>query len=531
MRLILLLIISVIIVSCAQISPLVGGDKDIYAPTIDSSKTFPINGALNFNGNQIQIKFNEYIKLNNPNDNIIITPQLAQKPDITSKNKTFNLVFNETLQENTTYVINFNGAIQDITEKNDSVFQYVFSTGSYIDSLSIEGLVKDSYTNQPINNCFIAIYKANSAIQFDSIPYLEKPTYIGQTNTLGEYKIDYLKGGVYYVFAFTDLNKNMKFDRDNEKVGFLSEKALFINDNIKNVDFRLFPVKSDKTILTKSEFTYPGKLEVVFNKAPKSFSLRSNVEVVEQGTLKQDSLIYWVTQKPSQNILFYTSINNGEDDTLKPFLKNRPKTDPVTNLTFLSNLTPGNLLLPNQDFVLSINEPILHVNMDKIHFYVADSTQIDVDYQVDNLLNVTFYTFDKKVAYFQVDSAAIESFYGNINSQPKTFSFENLIAEDYYGTLYINADSLHDQYVFELLDSKQNVIKTLTLKKGESKLIFKNLEPGKYQLRAIKDDDLDEKWNSGSIKKEIQAEKVYYYTDEIKIRSKWNLEIEWLIKD
>ena len=531
MRLIIVLIISIVIVSCAQISPLVGGDKDIYAPTIDSSKTFPLNGALNFNGNQIQIKFNEYIKLNNPNDNILITPQLEQKPDITSKNKTFNLVFNETLQENTTYVINFNGAIQDITEKNDSVFQYVFSTGGYIDSLSIEGLVKDSYTNQPINNCFIAIYKADNSVQFDSIPYLEKPTYIGQTNKLGKYKIDYLKGGIYYVFAFTDLNKNMKFDRDNEKIGFLSTKSLFINDKIKNIDFRLFPVEPDKTLMTKTEFTYPGKLEIVFNKTPESFKLRSNVEIVEQGTLKNDSLIYWVTQKPTQKIEFYTTINNGEIDTLRPFLKDRPKNKKGKILTFKTNLTPGNLLLPGEDFVLSIKEPILHVNINKIHFYLSDSTETKVDYQVDNLLNVTFYTFEKKVAYFKVDSAAIESFYGNVNTQQKIFSFENLISDDYYGALYVNADSLQEQYVFELLNSKQIVIKTLVLKKGENQLIFKNLEPEKYQLRAVKDENLDEKWSPGSIKDEIQAEKVYYYTDEIKIRSKWDLEIEWQIKD
>ena len=193
MRLILPLIILLLIVSCAQISPLVGGSKDIYAPTIDSSKTFPTNGALNYSGNQIVIKFNEYIKLNNPNHNIIITPQLLEKPTYTVKNKTFTLVFNGNLEENTTYVINFNGAIQDITEKNDSIFQHVLSTGDYIDSLKISGNVTDSYTNKAISKCLIAIYPATKAINFDSIPYLLKPTYIGQTDKFGNYNINYLR--------------------------------------------------------------------------------------------------------------------------------------------------------------------------------------------------------------------------------------------------------------------------------------------------------------------------------------------------
>lgn len=531
MRLIVSLIILTFIVACAQISPLVGGDKDVYAPTIDSLKTYPINGALNFSGNEIVIKFNEYIKLDNVNDNIIITPQLTEKPTIFAKNKTFSLIFNENLQENTTYVINFNGAIQDFTEKNDSIFQYVFSTGNYIDSLSISGNVKDSYINKPVDNCLIAIYPATNDIQFDSIPYKLKPTYIGQTNKLGDYKINYLKDGEYVVFAFTDNNKNMQFDRDGEKIGFLSQKSILINDITNDVDFRLFSIESDKTQMTKSEFTYPGKFEIVFNKDPESFKLKSNVEVVQQGTKTNDSLIFWVTQKPAQKISFYTSINDNAIDTISPYLKNQPTEDKIEKLKITSNIRSGKLLLPGEDLVISVNEPILHVNAELIHFYDEDSVEVEVDYQVDNMLNITFYTFVTKATYLQIDSLAIESFYGNFNHDKPVVNFENLIDKDYYGQLILNIDSLGGTYVFELLDDKQNVIDVIIIDHPENQLVFNNLPPGKYQLRVIEDKNDDEKWTSGSLKKQNQAEKVYYYTDEIKIRSKWDLEIEWIITE
>ena len=89
------LAILILISACAQVTPLTGGPKDTHAPRIDSAKTNPYNGQLNFDGSEIQMKFKEYIKLKNPNDNILITPQQTVAPIITSKNKKLSIVFQE----------------------------------------------------------------------------------------------------------------------------------------------------------------------------------------------------------------------------------------------------------------------------------------------------------------------------------------------------------------------------------------------------------------------------------------------------
>ena len=168
-------------------TPLTGGPRDKNAPAIDSAKTTPYNGQINFSGNEIKMKFDEYIRLNKPNDNIIVLPQMEVAPTITAKNKKLSILFNEPLQENTTYTITFNGAVQDITEKNDSVFQYVFSTGDYIDSLSVRGVVKDAFTNKPVKGALVGLYPKDLEANFDSIPLKFRPTYLGQTNEGGRF--------------------------------------------------------------------------------------------------------------------------------------------------------------------------------------------------------------------------------------------------------------------------------------------------------------------------------------------------------
>jgi uncharacterized protein (DUF2141 family) len=515
-------------VSCAQVVPLTGGDKDIYAPTIDSSKTIPLNGTTNFTGNEIKIKFNEYIKLKNPNDNIIITPQLKEKPTISVKNKTFKLKFNEQLEDNTTYVINFNGAIQDITEKNDSIFQYVFSTGNYIDSLSITGQASDAYTNLPIKKVLIAVYTVNSCkdVSFDSIPYKIKPTYLSQTNEKGHYKVNYLKPGSYYIFAIEDKNKNLLFDSDDEKIGF-TPQPIEVKSPLYTIDFRMFSLQPNTTKLVKTSFDYPGKLTIILSKEPEQFKLWSDVELLEYNTQQKDSLIYWLKESPSTHFSFYYQINNSITDTIKP-IYHQPKIKKET-LKLSFNLKNG-FLQPQENLIITVNEPLKFVDTTKIHFYNADSNEVRVDFNIDNLTNVIFKTSQSKATYFIIDSLAFNSIYNHSSIRKISKTFTNYVAEEYYGNINLTLDSLiKGHYIIELLDNKNNVIQSKQIDTDNNVITFNNLPPNTYHLRLIKDDNQDNKWTSGSLKDKTQAEKVYYLSDQIKVRSKWDNTINWKI--
>jgi len=530
MRLISSFIIILFLTACAQISTLTGGKTDNYAPAIDSIRSYPKNGALNYSESIVILKFNEYIKLNKASENIVITPQPKIKPTYSVKNKTFELIFNDSLLDNTTYVINFNSAIQDITERNDSVFQYVFSTGNYIDSLSISGIVKDSYTNKAVEKCFIAIYPFKADVNFDSIPYHTKPTYLGQTNKFGQYKVSYLKPEKYIIFAFDDLNKNMLLNPEEEKFGFLSQQYINLDSSLTNINFRLSKIEAATTSLIKSDFVYPGQLTLVFNKPPQKFELNSNVNISHLETNIKDSLVFWIMQKPTKGIEFYFKINNESFDTLLPILKNIPTKNEITNIKLSTNIVSGQLLLPLNPFEITTTEPILKIDTTKFHFLDKDSIPVHINYKISLPSKITFETLNN-AQYLQVDSLAIETVFGNFNQNKTNYKFENLIADEYYGLLILTIDSLETPYVFELLDAKNKLIKTFISSLNQTTITFNDLEPGKYQLRAIKDSNYDDKWTSANFKNKTQAESVYYYTDEIKIRSKWDLEIEWNLNE
>ena len=129
------LAITLILVSCAQIRPLSGGEKDIEAPK--ELESTPLNGATNFIENTIEVNFDEFIKLTNLTSQLIVSPLMETPPEVMVKGKKLIIKLKSELAANTTYSINFGNSISDITENNVFPnYKYVFSTGSFIDSLS-----------------------------------------------------------------------------------------------------------------------------------------------------------------------------------------------------------------------------------------------------------------------------------------------------------------------------------------------------------------------------------------------------------
>ncbi len=528
MKLIYLSIILFLVTSCAQVVSLTGGSKDVFAPTIDSAKTFPLNGTTNFSGQSIQIKFDEYIKLKNPTENIIITPQLKESPDFWSKNKTFKLTFNEPLLENTTYVINFNGAIQDITESNDSIFQYVFSTGDYIDSLSISGMVSDAQTNKPIEKALIGVYPTQdlNGITYDSIPYLVKPTYLTQTNKKGQYTVNYLKAGTYYIFALTDANKNLLLDVETEQIGFFPNE-IKLKESVDSVDFKTFFVQPSETKIKDVKFEYPGKIEIIFNQPFDQFSLKTDFELLEAPTPKQDSVIYWLTAPPKQGLKFIGQINNGDLDTLSPFYKAEPN-----SYLFKSthNIKSGKIN-PNENLTFTFNEPIKMVDTSRVIFLDSDSNMVKVDYTLNHLTELVFNTLNSTATFVLLDSGAVTSIYDHVNQTVVKMPFETRMAEDYFGTLVLKFTAPKNQYVLELMDKKNKVLNSYIISDKDSTMTIENLAPGSYYLRLIEDKNKDGQWTTGDLLTATQPERIYYYSEQVKIRSKWKKEIQWIINE
>jgi hypothetical protein len=160
-------------VACATIVSPTGGPKDITPPKMLNSE--PENLSVNFNGDRLILNFDEYINLKTPEKYLLISPPLGKEPDIRVKGRSIIIKMKDTLRENTTYNFYLGEAIVDITESNPVPnFNFAFSTGPEIDSLSLSGNVTDAFTRQPMEGALVMLYTDFT----DSVPMKQIPTYV-----------------------------------------------------------------------------------------------------------------------------------------------------------------------------------------------------------------------------------------------------------------------------------------------------------------------------------------------------------------
>lgn len=524
----ILSLLAILLVQCAQINPLQGGPKDTFAPQIDTAHSYPKNGTINFHDDYISLKYREYISLNKPTENIIITPQQKIAPEVEVKNKKLKLTFKEPLSPNTTYTINFNRAVTDITEKNDSIFQVVFSTGTFIDSSKIAGQIKLSRTNRPASNFMVGLYPKVDTIQFDSIPYLIKPFYMSQTNEQGQFQMNYLKAGDYYVFAIDDQNRNLLLN-GGESFAFLAE-AILVGTMDEEIHLKAFMPKSKEVKIQSTTYEYPGKITFVFNNETSDFKVRElageiNLEIDPTST--KDSLSYWLAQSPRPKMQYIFTLA-GEQDTIKPLYKTKDQDNQEQSITVDISLRE-NYLYAKDSLKLLFSEPIQNWNGSSFHFLDKDSVELAGVQPIQlDIRTLVFPDLDPKTRYLKLDSGAVLSFYNRTIQKENWTNFE-LRDSTYYGTLFLNLDaSKHSGSMVELLNKKNEVV---AKRRVQDRLVFTELVPGDYQLRLIVDLNGDGQWTTGSLSENRQPEQIIYNKELINIKSKWEKEVDWIIEN
>ena len=209
------------LMSCAQVGSLGGGPKDVTPPI--PLEMIPQNYSNNFTGKKISIKFNEFVVLDKITEQLLVSPPIEEMPDFRLKGKELVIKFNEDLRDNTTYTLFFGDAIKDLTEGNPlHNFTYVFSTGDYVDSLSMTGNLVTAFDLLPVEKAAIMLYKNNNdTIPFDSLPLRIPPYYLSRTDEKGNFFLTGLAGDYYLVFALNDKNNNYIFDQPTEEIAFL----------------------------------------------------------------------------------------------------------------------------------------------------------------------------------------------------------------------------------------------------------------------------------------------------------------------
>ncbi|MBZ4189928.1 Ig-like domain-containing domain [Niabella beijingensis] len=184
---------------CANIVPPTGGPRDSLPPQI--VRVTPADRTKHFDQEKITFYFDEYVDLNDVYQNLVISPLPKSVPQVDRKLKTVTVRLKDSLQPNTTYVLNFTNVIKDITEGNKAKdMLYVVTTGDYFDSLQLSGNVKMAKTIKADSTLTVMLH---SNLE-DSAVFKQRPEYIAKVDSTGDFLFRYLRPGTYRIYALKD---------------------------------------------------------------------------------------------------------------------------------------------------------------------------------------------------------------------------------------------------------------------------------------------------------------------------------------
>ncbi|WP_350289762.1 Ig-like domain-containing protein [uncultured Croceitalea sp.] len=507
---------------CARRGTPSGGDKDITPPVL--LRTDPENLSINFDKKSIRLYFDEYIKLEDVQNQLVISPPLKYIPEIKPQglaSKFIEITFKDTLRENTTYTINFGQSIVDNNEGNPNSFlSYVFSTGDYIDSLSLTGAIKDAYNRSAEEFVSVMLYEIDSVYN-DSTIYKYPPNYI--TNTLDSvpfFTLQNLKSGEYALVAIKDEGKNNVFDQRSDKIGFLTDTISLPTDSIYLLN--LFKEKPDYSISVPS---YVAKNHIIFGyqgskedfKIEPLIALPDSVKTLMTKNREKDTIDYWITPTDIDSIIF--TVTNENISLIDTFTVKTRKL-PQDSL----QLTPshrGKLNFEDKFHILA-STPISKIDTSRIAVLDKDTVQTPFLLQLDSIKNKVDFNFeivDNQKYNVVLLPGAIEDFFGMQNDT----LVANLSTGGYadYGNLTLNlSGEVSYPLLVELIDDKGDLVRKIFAKQPQT-FEFNNLDPKNYGIRIILDANANGKWDTGSYLGKIQPEVIKYYPDIIEIRANW----------
>jgi hypothetical protein len=517
--------------NCAKRGNITGGLLDTIAPKIVSSS--PDNFNTNFKEKEIKINFNELIKIKDINKQLVISPPMKKMPIIVpqgSASKFISIKILDTLQENTTYSFNFGQSITDNNEGNPySQFKYIFSTGSYIDSLSIIGKIKDAYKQE--SDDFVSLQLYNAETFTDSTVYKETPIYV--TNTLDSLKtfaLENLKGGKYHLIALKDINNNYKYDPKSDKIGFLKDAISIPNDTLFGLELfkevRLFKAsKPTQESSNKFYIAIEGKAENTKITA-KIGDVNIPVFTTKYPEKNKDSLQIFIPNTKLDSLIF-TVENGNYSKSFTSKIKELKTTDSLS----ISTEKNGTISF-RENFTLLTGTPISEIQKSKITLLNKDSIAIN--------FNLRHNLFEQKVTFefkkeenekyrLQLLPGAIKDFYSTENDT-LNYSFSTKSYTDYGNLKVILKNVAKYPLILEVITINGDVAAT-TIVTADLPILFEAIEPNIYSLRVIYDDNKNSIWDTGSYLEKRQAEQVQYYPKTIDVRANWDVEQEYILKN
>jgi len=567
-------IIGLLLASCAQQVALTGGEQDVTPPGI--LKQEPPNYTTGFKEKSVRIYFDEYIELVNPSETFLISPPLKQQPEYMLRGKSLVITLNNELEENTTYIITCDNGIKDLREGNFlPLTTLVYSTGDYIDSLSLVGTVRDAFTLAEQEKIGVLLHRQDE----DSVMLKNLPYYYTTTNKQGNFTFTNIAEGEYQLYALLDKNRNYIFDQSDEKIAFCDElvKPIYIppivnetdttkvdstdintletdfpqidsteqdSTNTPRIDYSkntlmLFTEQDTTLRFLKREFKGNYRHEFAFKNEISDFRLNqvSNLDTIvnylTEYNKTNDTISIYLTSicesmvdfelYANERLLDTISFNPSQKGSSRRALK---KADTAVNYLTYTVVTKGELhkhpciLFASPVDVFDLTQCIL-VEEQKDQ---SDTLSIECYFTDSNRRSLAFkYPFKEKTKYsILCRDSVFFSHHGAFNDSMK-IDFTTKSSKD-YGAIRISYQFYEgNNFIVQLLTDKLDVVQEdfLTFNKT---INYNHLSGGKYRLRVIVDDNNNKKWDTGNFNARQQPEKIIYFDKVIDPQPNWKIE-------
>lgn len=560
---------------CAKISSPAGGPRDTDPPLV--LKSVPENGARNFRGNRIVISFNEYVVLDKINEKFMVSPPMKRMPEIRIKGKDIIIRYEEELRDSTTYTFYFQDAVRDLNEGNAiNNFQFVFSTGPFIDSLSVTGNVLKADDLNPPEATLVVLYIQKE----DSAFMREIPSYIAVAGKDGYFRIDNVAAREYRLYALKDADNSKNFNLADEEIAFL-DSAISVTpgknwisasqDSIRSLpkdpkaadtivlqgDYRLFLFQHEKKLryLTSSSRSAAYRLNYTLSLPPDTLGFHFSIPEAGPGSYftesnrTSDTVRVWLADSALYNrpvintVVKYpftdsAGVNILREDTIMmrfivPRTPARGRIKP-TPFRFTSNISSASLK-PGEQLVFNSETPFREPDTSRIRLYEQEESDLkripfslDIDSTNSCRISVKGKLGMNKNYIFIADSESFGNIYGE-HSDSSAFKF-TVKAEESYGKLVLDINNHEGSRIIQLLTSEEKIIREV-LTDRDGRVEFPLLDKGFYQVRVIYDLNNDGKWTPGDFQAGRQPEPVSYMSQIIEIKENWVLEFVWDISE
>lgn len=538
--------------SCATIVTPTGGPKDVTPPKMLSSE--PANLSTNFTGDKLVFNFDEFVDLKNPEKYLLISPPMDEKPVIKIKGHSVVIKIKDSLRVNTTYNFYLGEAIVDITESNPvKNFNFAFSTGPEIDSLSVSGNVTDAFTRMPAKDAMVMLFTDFG----DSVPMKSIPTYVSRTMENGDFQLHNLASGKYRAVALTDGNSDYLYNLPSEMIGFSSDtvvpyySATTMQDtNVRipdagrqpRVSINIFPEPDSTQRILKSFISAKNKLSMVFRYSNTSPGFRAlNIpDSLPWAKLEwnrtNDTLSAWLLNKPDTLKLEVSDhgmvIDTVNISTAMKVTGRARNSETPTHLKYTSSLNSGmlgygrplNLTFTNPVKDYDLNSLMLTVNTSKDTTSLIPAAHFTDTLNRHLLISYNWNTNDSYDVY--IPKASFTGIYSDTCDSTHV-SFRIRPVEE-YGRFAVTVNRLDQSFpvIIQLLSEKGEVLTERSIT-SEKRVDFGLLDPAKYGLKAIMDANANKRWDTGVFLKKIQPEKVLVHPKIFEVRTNWELEETW----